>query len=803
MKRILRGFILGMVIILLIAVPVFAYYYGNLSVVESEGNDYTNLPVIASLNASMLSDYGFISATGLDTRVLTGDGVPLPHMLANDKVLFVTDLAAHEDKSLIFYMGATSLSSFPIIVGYDGYITTPDDPELELTYVMELLASGYFDASAGSDKNILYKEDAYRVYISGTSEITVAGLSAGDVEEWTMSYDSFTSGIHTVYVVSNGLGAYLYVDNFDVAKDTQNFYESSNVNLSNTYFGYLSPQHRFTFYASGRYWAFYTKSASYTAIYYKTSTDGTSWSSENTISIVAGDTIGGYGGIGVWLRGSYMHIAYGGQRAGQDYVRYRRGVPESDSTITWSADWQGTACTTADRIVGETSVVADTDDYPVIVYEEAFGVSQYSYITKSSANDGTWSTQGGYPLLIGQTSPNGNSETITAYPNSDKMYALWSQDDGASNYNWYLFGKYYNGSSWSGSDETIDYGRYEDPTYTIIGFCSVADDDDNLYIVWERSDGGSYLEVRWEDGTFSSPIQISPTGSSPSVSYNDNANCVYVTYIRSGAARSVALNLNEWEFSSEYTLFTPTGLSTLSATPYGDHVGILYLTSASGYTEHGYLSFPYEWNDNGNNWTWMQNNVMPYATDLLIAVDGTIHLEYEPADIIQGTTLPDISGASDNDGIITWGTNVDGVATSMGPLTSSSYQPPPGVTTGNWTTPQDVMPTTGGESITGGLGTLDSNVFYPVISALSYISGLLPGKDPIPIPLMWVLIASIILVIAVGVCVWKMPHQLITALVGLGLIVLFNRMGIYPWWVYLIYVPLAVSILYYERKPSL
>jgi hypothetical protein len=113
------------------------------------------------------------------------------------------------------------------------------------------------------------------------------------------------------------------------------------------------------------------------------------------------------------------------------------------------------------------------------------------------------------------------------------------------------------------------------------------------------------------------------------------------------------------------------------------------------------------------------------------------------------------------------------------------------------------MPTTGGESITGGLGTLDSNVFYPVIWALSYLSGLLPGKDAIPIPLMWVLVASIILIIIVGICAWKMPHQLITVIVGMGLIVLFNRMGIYPWWVYLIYVPIALSVLLYERKPSL
>jgi len=794
MKRILRGFILGMVIILLIAVPVFAYYYGNLSVVESEGNDYTNLPVIASLNASMLSDYGFISATGLDTRVLTGDGVPLPHMLANDKVLFVTDLAAHEDKSLIFYMGATSLSSFPIIVGYDGYITTPDDEDLELTYVMELLASGYFDASAGSDKNILYKEDAYRVYISGTSEITVAGLSAGDVEEWTMSYDGFTSGLHTVYVVSNGLGAYLYVDDFDVAKDTENFYDAFNANFDAGYDGCFMPYSHRTFYANGRYWAFYTIGGAIASeIYYRTSTDGASWTAASAIGIDA-DTA--FKGFSVWFDGTYFHVGYGNRGAYGDSngLRYRSGTPNGDGSISWRAAWQSVNVGNGsnDWVV----IATDNSGYAYMRYTRQTGVSvTIDEITKSSTNDGTWTTAGGYPL-VGVVEDRG---ALIGYPNSNKMYIVNRK---ASNLN--LIGRYYNGAAWSGSEEVIDSSA---TTCALDQFNAIADMDDNVCIVWR---GGTWatcgkinMRIRYADGSFGSIVEIESSGAeSPTVSYDTERNLFYIFYVNSGSIYVRALSLEEGTISPAYFLCTPTALNYISATPYGSDIGVLYVGSAT-ITGHVALTFPWVWDDNSNNWTWMQNNVMPYATDLLMAVDGTIHLEYEPADIIQGTTLPDISGSSDNDGIITWGTNVDGVATSMGPLTSSSYQPPPGVTTGNWTTPQDVMPTTGGESITGGLGTLDSNVFYPVISALSYISGLLPGKDPIPIPLMWVLIASIILVIAVGVCVWKMPHQLITALVGLGLIVLFNRMGIYPWWVYLIYVPLAVSILYYERKPSL
>jgi hypothetical protein len=784
MKRILRGVILGIAVVLLVAVPVFAYYYGSLSVVESDGNAHTSLPVIASINASQLSDYGFISATGLDTRVLTGDGYALPHMLANDKVLFVTDLAAHETKSLIFYMGATSLSSFPIIVGYNGSFTTPDDPDLELGYVMEVLISGYFNARvADIGHNILYKEDAFRVWISATNTLRVAALNSTGDEQWEMHYNNFTTGIHTVYIVCNGLHASLYVDSFTVAKDTANLFESSQTLISGTTTTTLADTQRQTFYSQGLYWAFYMAAAP--NITFKTSANGLSWSGATVIE--AANQSDSNKGFSVWENNGDVYIAYAAYRgylggSQTDKIRYRIGALASNGTIEWGAAWANAVDGGIWQLNNACIATDASGNYAIVYRHGAANIMVFvSGVSTTQVNTNTY--------IHSET-------TITGYPNSTKLFVVWSTTKGHT----YpvLTGRYYNGASWSGSVETIDS---EQSAYDVSQFSAIADDNNNVYVVW-NANGAIYLRIRYSDGTWGDKTLVVASGSSPTVSYNDVNDCIYIVYISGNYVYTIAIAAGE--LTSSGIIFTPASTSgaIISAAPFGDHIGIIY-QSATDKTLHAYVDFFWDWNDNSNGWVWMANNTLSYMDEAEIAVDGIVHLHYKPNDIIQGNTLPDISTASNNDADITWGTNIGGVTTSMGPLTSSSYQPAPGVTAGNWSTPQDVMPSTGGESITGGLGTLDTNVFYPIVATLSYLSGLLPGEDPIPIPLMWVLLASIILIIVVAICVAKMPHQLITALVGLGLIVLFNRMGIYPWWVYLIYVPIAVSILVYERKPAL
>jgi len=784
LSRVVRGILLGVMAMTIVVIPVLATYYAYIYVEESTGNSYDNLPLICSANITQLADNKFISSSGLDTRVLTGEGASLPHILANDKILFTTDLEADEEKTLIFYTGATSLSNFPIIVGYNGYITTEDDEDLELTYILELLASGYFDASAGASKNILYKEDAFKINISAANTLRVAGLEAGDAEQWEMHYGSFTSGVHTVYVTADGMQAALYVDNFVTPKDTENLFVNGNYQITATasiWNTYLSGRQHNTCYGNGRFWCFYINGSD--VISWRSSTDGASWASEQTVAAVSGDSVST--SMAVWYWDGYVHIAYGAKRTGDDYVRYRRGFLESNGDITWSADWQ-IAQTVADGTAKYASIAVDNSGYPFIAYAQEISSTKF-YVTKSSTNDGTWTTAGGYPWLV----YNGDSVAgLTAYTNSDDMYLLYSTD--ASN--WRLYGKYYNGTAWAAAQticSTMDCGDYS----------AVSDVDGNLYIVWEETAGGpgAFLRVRYADGSLSSIIELSAQGQSAVVSYNEDTGGVYIFYRKGGDTHVYGQVLIGGSLIGEYQYSSMSMQpATLSATPYTNHIGVAGYASSK--VEHQYLTFPWDWNDNSNNWTWMQNNCMPYASDLMIGIDGVLELEYKPATIIQGTALPDVSEASGHHGIITWGSNPDGVDVSISGLqsdeTEDQYQYYPYIETGS----QDIIkPEPAGLISNVNLEILERNPFNPLVEAIADVSG-----GQLTESLVWLGGAIFCLIAAVTFVLIKSRFNItFTCLVGLGVSVLFYVvMPIFPLAVVILFCFGALASFILERMPT-
>ena len=789
MKKWFTGIILA-ILLLSFAMPVMsAVYYAYLTVEEDDGNDYEELAVTCTRNITQLVMYDLITSTGLDTRVLTGDGYPLPHMLAEDRIMLTTDLDAYETKTLIFYCGATSLSNFYIIPGYGGSITTPDDEDLELGHVIELLVSGYFDTSAGSDKNILYKEDAFKMNISAANTLRVAALEAGDVEQWEMHYSPFTMGSHTVYVMANGLVAYLYVDDFEVAKDTANLFDSTSYQCVNKEIG-GGP---WCYYAQGYYWVFYYYDT--TNFAYVTSPDGLSWSGESTIAVSGSDTISS---LDIEFRDDYVHLAYA-DGTGTNYLRYRQGVLTSNPSITWSDDWQ-TAATDVDsgHSYNYVNIGVDNVQYPYITWQDYKGAS-YAYITKSANNDGTWSTAGGYPWELWSVGSNGgNVADIVGFPSSNKMYLIWEWRNYAGT-SYITYAYYYNGSSWEPQD-TID-------TYVNMNAGALrmtADDNDNVWIGWcdTLGVGGNpadqYLSVRFDGEVWGGPVELHDDGGYiPYVCYNENTDVLYITWPSEPGAGYVycaTLDIDAMEINPAVPIMAnleyPRGIN-----PYGDHIGFI-LNDTNAY--HGLIDLTaYAWNDNLNDWTWMMNDVMPYADYMIMAVDGVTHLHYEPDTIIEDDTLPDISGASGNDGEINWGDNPVGVNASLYVLQPETEEEPiPPVTMPTETDPADFLGPTGQPGWTSGLPVLATNPLYPLVNVLATATG-------IPLGIVWILGASFLLLLAMILCMKYMPHQIITALVGGGLAAFFYAMGIYPFWVVFIFAAMAIAVIIGERKPTL
>ena len=166
--------------LVVVAAPVLAAAYSaSFAITEDSGNAYDMLATQTDANNQWMADNGFMRADALDTRVETLGGSEKPWMVAQDRTLTATAVPADSQVNLYYTTGSTPASSMDIIPGHDGYITIPDDATIELGDTFEIEQSGYINTDAGADKNLVYKEDAFRTYVSAEDEITSALIHRG------------------------------------------------------------------------------------------------------------------------------------------------------------------------------------------------------------------------------------------------------------------------------------------------------------------------------------------------------------------------------------------------------------------------------------------------------------------------------------------------------------------------------------------------------------------------------------------------------------------------------------------------
>ena len=196
------------------------------------------------------------------------------------------------------------------------------------------------------------------------------------------------------------------------------------------------------------------------------------------------------------------------------------------------------------------------------------------------------------------------------------------------------------------------------------------------------------------------------------------------------------------------------------------------------------------------NWLWMQNSVMPYASNITLSVGGVRQLYYCPQTMIIGTNLPDREGGDQN-GVITWGSNPAGVGVTLGSMTSSG-QPSIGSTAD--TSTSDILPPVGGTDwrpTPGVSAALQANPIRPIVTAISDNTTLSEYQ-------VWVWF-GIILVMFVTVLVGAnvRGHHLITGVAASAALILLVVWTIFPWWV----LPVIVLAIWFglvsERSPSL
>ena len=309
-----------------------------------------------------------------------------------------------------------------------------------------------------------------------------------------------------------------------------------------------------------------------TNVVYRTSTDGSSWSSSTTLFSQQD--------FSTCFDGTYVHYARcdGGYGSA---MYYRRGTPNSDGTITWSAAEQ-TAFSESNLKYTDMSIAVDSSGYPWIAYVKYDNSAHdWNEAKKSSKNDGTWVTQ--------------DSATFSSYCVYDvwkcsivaltgqKMYLLRFLDSGAS------AGYLWDGSSWGGS-ESIGMGTDGYPRLH-----SAIADGDNVHVVavnWAS-------EIIYNKRTYGSgwgtavTVQSSVTFSTgPVLSLNSDNGDLYCFWAGSPTANHIYYkkrngSTGNWDSSpTDWIDETTNGLTASDRLTgfyksYGGKIGLAYMTKTS------------------------------------------------------------------------------------------------------------------------------------------------------------------------------------------------------------------------------
>jgi hypothetical protein len=340
------------------------------------------------------------------------------------------------------------------------------------------------------------------------------------------------------------------------------------------------PPQRNAFHAAGRFWVFYCKPDTNDLVY-QTSTDGISWGDIVEIAALPSPNGANYD---LCFDDTYVHYARNTGESSNRYtgIKYRRGTPQSDGTISWSAVEQ-TALADG-SVADDISLCIDSNGYPWIAYGTSGSLGNPT-VTKSSTNDGTWSTASGYPLLLLSSI----SSLVFLLPQTNgKLAAIIYKTYGSIRERIQV--RFYNGvDTWSAIEYvTPDSNDGKLSTSTFAMLCGVAINDE-IHIVY-KSYGTPYRiqYVHGTSGSWSGLTLLENSGlnsySTPVITY-DGSN-LYVFWLRSDNHVYYRKYSGSWETAIDWVdestdLFTGTRLIQCFYKSYDGNIGLSYQTKAS------------------------------------------------------------------------------------------------------------------------------------------------------------------------------------------------------------------------------
>jgi hypothetical protein len=155
-------------------------YYFPITIVDTSNTTREYLPVLVGQGGSNLVSQGYSTVNGMDTNMQDGT-TNRTFMMDTTKIgTVIPSLPSGGKVTYNLYTGYSPVqTSFPVIVGMTGNITTTDNVNMELGANFKLEKQDYISTTAGANKYLINKTGAISVYvdpvISGKVKADIAG----------------------------------------------------------------------------------------------------------------------------------------------------------------------------------------------------------------------------------------------------------------------------------------------------------------------------------------------------------------------------------------------------------------------------------------------------------------------------------------------------------------------------------------------------------------------------------------------------------------------------------------------------
>ena len=277
------------------------------------------------------------------------------------------------------------------------------------------------------------------------------------------------------------------------------------------------PKQRKVFVMADRLWVFYSDGVDGV---FRSSVDGATWT-DATVFAEGGHFGHRFGGA---FDGRYFHFVLCTASLG-DKVYYRRGLPQADGAIAWSAPLQVAYDTPSDKNVMYPKLIVDSDGYPWVtfmelVYQEPNTPPYDVVVLKAATNDGAWSTADAFPFRLVDQKPNeGYPDPVGVALTGGKT--CWVYNTRIDDEDIYA-ARVWNGDAWEAEEVVV-------PSAAVYSFFDAVAEEDTVHLV--HGAGTLHYQQRTMDAGWSDPAPVAAGASGHSTSTRSGDGGVIVTWL--------------------------------------------------------------------------------------------------------------------------------------------------------------------------------------------------------------------------------------------------------------------------------